>query len=57
MKLTCDALRNVTLLLPQLNSLDLEQCPDMDDEQLVDLVRLRPHLCLTDYYGQKVSGT
>lgn len=41
--------------LPLLARLDLEQCPNIDDDGLVDLVARLPRLHLVSYYGEVVA--
>ncbi|XP_022079621.1 F-box/LRR-repeat protein 20-like [Acanthaster planci] len=41
--------------LPQLTFLDLRQCNLINDNMLIDLVKVRPHLLIFNYYGEHVT--
>ncbi len=35
--------------------LDLEQCPEIDDDRLLDMVKTMPKLRIINYYGHDVE--
>ena len=55
-RLSMEALRGVTTLLPRLAWLDLTQCPHIDDGQARELARSKPELTVISYYGEKFGG-
>jgi len=47
-------LRNVAKLMPDLRYLDLQQCPDLEDSDLMELVAARPDIVVFNYYGEQI---
>jgi hypothetical protein len=54
-RLQGDCLPGLDTLLPGLQLLDLEQCPDVELAMLQDLVRRNLGLVVRDYYGERVA--
>ena len=52
--LTSNVLRDLSEKLPSLTSLNLQQCPDIDDCDLTRIMNLNPELKLINYYGEQV---
>ena len=45
----------ISELLPKLKILDLQQCPDVEDHELLNIFEKRPDLLILNYYGEQVE--